>query len=313
MKKLNAKLALGLLSLTFCLAATAAQDAANEQGIKDSGRGLAEPSKKLSRERIDREARQAAQESREQPVKDALMAVQQSAQAMEFLDKNDAKQAKAALEGALGKMDLVLASHPNVALVPVSAEVRIIDLNADDARINHISSTVKDFVKQGQYQAARLLLRDFASEIDLTALNLPLGSYPPAIRRASKKIDQNKLPEAKSDLLTALNSLVLTERVTPLPIIRAQALVDEVSRQAQAGKIDKKEADVLLEDANRQLVLAEKLGYGTRKQDFDNVLTSIKQVQASIDKGQAPKSLLGKIEDSLKTIKDKVSRAPASL
>ena len=284
------------------------QNAAPVQGVKEGAR-----SQQLEQERVEAERNQAIQKSKTLPIDEALSAVQETRRAVDLLAENNPSQAKAALERALGKTDLVLSGHPNLALVPLLVDVRVVDINADLSNLKRIANTAKDLVKHSQFQAARQILRDFASEIDLTTMNLPIATYPGAIRTASHMIDQGKNVDAKMQLWAALQSLVVIEQAIPLPVIRAQALVDDVSHQVTEKKIDKSQANQLLSDADHQLAIAELLGYGTQGQDFKSLQVSINQIKDSINHDRDSKGLLAKVKSGLQAIKQKLSRVPASL
>jgi len=54
-------------------------------------------------------------------------------------------------------------------------------------------------------------------------------------------LEQGKIQEARKHLLVALHTLVIAERPIPLPVIRTQALIEEVSRQVNENKINKEQ------------------------------------------------------------------------
>lgn len=72
-------------------------------------------------------------------------------------------------------------------------------------------------------QRARSLLEGLGSEIVFTVTNLPLATYPDAIKAIVPMIDEGRIKEAKVALGLALNTLVLTNHVVPLPILRLDA------------------------------------------------------------------------------------------
>ena len=266
----------------------------------------------VTQQRIQSEASEASQRPDVQPVAEALSAVQQTQDAVHLLDQNQPDKAKAALVQALGKTDTLLANHPNLALIPLQSEARLSDTSADDATLKQTGNEIKGLVAQGQFQAARPLLRNFASEIDIDIVSLPIATYPNAIREASKLIDQGKIPEAKASLLAALRTLVVAEKAIPLPIIRAQALVDDVSSQADQKKLDKAQADRFLSQASQQLSLAETLGYGT-KDDFADLQNSIADAKHKVDQSQQPQSVLAHLKSGLKSLHDKLSKAASQI
>jgi len=79
----------------------------------------------------------------------------------------------------------------------------------------------------GRLQAARRLMGSLASETVVSVSNIPLSTYPGAIKDAAKLIDENKTNEAKSALQNALNTQVVTETIIPLPVVNAQTSLKE--------------------------------------------------------------------------------------
>ena len=95
-----------------------------------------------------------------------------------------------------------------------------------------------------------MLLHGLTSEIRVRTYDLPLATYPASLGEAARLLDEKKTNEASNALMTALNTLVVIDRVTPLPLLVAQAAID--SAQADASK-DKNAAQALLGAAKAEL------------------------------------------------------------
>ncbi|MDR3607152.1 MAG: YfdX family protein [Oligoflexia bacterium] len=274
---------------------------------------MTDRSKQLSQERIESESAEAVKDPTAKPVTEAVAAVTETRTAVQYLDQNRPDQARDALSRAIVKSNIVSSMHPMMTLVPVSFNLQVTDTIASDATLKRVTEEVKKLVDSGQYQAARPLLRDLASEIDVTTVNLPIATYPSSLRSAASLIDRGKVAEAKSQLLSALHSLVINERIIPLPVVRAQALVEEVNRQVLAKKVDKEQASIFLSDADQQLALAEKLGYGTRKQDFSDLRASIQEIKRSIRLDQQPQTFIARVKSDLQSLKERIWNAVAAV
>jgi hypothetical protein len=268
------------------------------------GSGSSARSNQLSQERLEKERAQAEVKAHTLPVAEALSAVEQTQAALKALNEHDNAKAKTALDDALAKTDLLVKNQPGLALVPLAAEVRIMDLAVDDQAAKRIAGRAGDLMQRGQIQAARKILATFASEIDLSTMNIPMATYPGAIRAAQRLMSEDKSQAAQGVLMAAMNTLVVVDQSIPIPVVKAQALVDEVHRQESKGKVDRKEADLLLDDASSQLTLAQTLGYGDKK-DFDGIESSIKLARADIDKNGKDKSLLARIKTELAELRAK--------
>lgn len=271
-------------------------------------RNLSQRSQELTRDRIEKETARAKEDPRNQPIAEATAAVKDTRAAIQFIDQNKAQEAKANLADATGKLDVLLSSHPNMTLIPFAANIRIHDTNADETTIKKTTADIRDLVKKGEYQAARPLLQSLQSEVDVATINIPVASFPPAIRNASSLLNQGKLKEAKLQLASALQAIVVIEKSIPLPVIRAQAMVDEVSRQASEKKIAKAEANQLLKDADQQMNLAESLGYGNKK-DFADLRSNINSVRMAVNTDKEPKSMIARVESDLQILREKITKS----
>jgi hypothetical protein len=107
-----------------------------------------------------------------------------------------------------------------------------------------------------------------ASEIVIAVTNIPLASYPAAVKAVVPLIDQGKIEEAKAALQLALSTLVETLSVIPLPILRAKLLVkraEPLTEDGQRSEASNERLQTLLNEARQQLEMAELLGYGKRR------------------------------------------------
>ena len=81
-----------------------------------------------------------------------------------------------------------------------------------------------------------------------------------------------------------LNSLVVTEKVIPLPILRATYLLKNAEKLTKKSHRDKKtntKLNKFIEEARYQLEMAELLGYGT-KEKFSPIYNQIDIIENKI-------------------------------
>lgn len=272
---------------------------------------LSERSKEITNEGVQRETEREAQVAKIRPVEEAFHAVEETRKAIQLLNQNQPHAARNALGIAIQKTDTVLSEHPNLSLVPIDFNIRVIDFSpSSEAAIKQITDETKKLIYQGQFQSARILLKGLASEINISTVNLPIATYPDVIRIASGLIEEGKIREAKARLLTAISNLVIIETIIPLPIVRAEALVEEAHRLVENAKFDKKQANQLVVDAEQQVLLAQNLGYIKNKNSFSELQNSIKALKKLIDSGQnqESKGLLAKMKNGLSELKASFSR-----
>src|SRR5205085_370381 len=125
-----------------------------------------------------------------------------------------------AAEHVTGKLDLIVAREPALALARINVVTIIRDLYSNVDTVKAAVRQAKDYLAEGKVQEARALLNGLASEAENQVTNIPLATYPAAIKTIAPLIDAGKIDEAKTALQTALNTLVIQSFITPLPKIR---------------------------------------------------------------------------------------------
>jgi hypothetical protein len=225
---------------------------------------------------IERQRRDAEQQAEKTLDKEAISAIEETEKAIRAIAANNTSEALAAIERATGKINILLARNPANALIPVNSEVEVIDAAPHDLQlIDELTDAVEAAVDDKNYPA-RALLDVLRSEIRVRTYDLPLATYPDALMEAARLLDQNQSKEASRLLLTALNTLVVIDRVIPLPMILAQAAIDEA--QALREK-DKDEAQRLLSTARNELERARELGYLGDDSEYDALDEAISDLE----------------------------------
>ncbi|MCG6863248.1 MAG: YfdX family protein, partial [Chromatiaceae bacterium] len=114
----------------------------------------------------------------------------ETANALKALDEDKPDEALAALEKATGTLELILARDPGLALAPVDVEVVTYDLSASLDTVKTIIEEAEDYLEDGEIQKARRpLVANLASEIRFLTTNIPLATYPDAIKAVTPLID----------------------------------------------------------------------------------------------------------------------------
>lgn len=266
---------------------------------------LSEYSMRLACEGIYREGK--AREEGARPVLEAVTVIRETQDALKFIQLKNTDEAKAALRRTLGELDRLLGSHGEAALLPISTEVHIVDNEPDQQTIEEVSGLVEELIAGRHYQAARLLLRDLACEIIVISAYIPLATYPDIMRKALNFLNNARIAEAEAALMVALESLVIVEDDIPLPIVRAEALVEEVNRLAYEGGFEKAHVQLLIREAGQQIGLVENLGYGTRKEEFAEIYSALRDVQTALDQGEKSLAFLDRLRGIVKDFKERVT------
>lgn len=250
---------------------------------------------------VDKKAAKKAAEKRKKITAEAVAAIDETMKALKLLDEKKTEEALAALERATGKLDLILARDPSLDLAPVDVEVVTYDLLADLDTIKAVIKQAKDYLEDGEIQKARPLVANLASEIVFRTTSIPLATYPDAIKAVAPLIDEGKLDEAKAALQAALNTLVTTDDVIPLPALRATHLLKNAEALAENEKRTDKDNETLskqLEEARKQLKMAELLGYGDKK-SFKSMYEQLDQIEKKTAGGKSGKGWFDKIKQHL--------------
>ncbi|RSY76569.1 hypothetical protein DAH66_21270 [Sphingomonas koreensis] len=239
---------------------------------------------------------------REELLQDAVSALQETENALAALDKKDAKAATAALERATGKLEIVLARNPNLALAPVDVSIVSYDVLGSVDAVNALRKSAEEALEDGRLQEARHLIEGLASETVVRVSNLPLATYPDAIKAAAVLVAQNKLDEAKAALEAALSTIVIRGVIHPLPLMRASAAIEEARKLAantQRGAGDEARIQRLLTTAREQLRLGQALGYAT-KDEMKDLLKTVDEIEDGTKNKGAATSIFDKIRERFK-------------
>src|SRR6185369_3828065 len=114
-------------------------------------------------------------EKRKAITAEAMAAVGETRNALKALDEGKKDDALAALEHATGKLDLILARDPSLALAPTNVGAVTVDVTADINNIRQVRKEAQRLMDEGKVQAARQLLKGLASETVISVTNIPLA------------------------------------------------------------------------------------------------------------------------------------------
>jgi hypothetical protein len=262
------------------------------------------PALNAAQSTVDKQSSDTTAEKRKKILEDAKAAIAETEKALKDLEEKKKDDALQSLALATGKLELILARDPALALAPIDVAVVTHDLLAKQETIKALTEEAKEKMKNGEIQGARKLLAGLASEIEYRTTSIPLATYPAAIKAITPLIDAGKLEEAKAGLRTALRTLVVTTEAVPLPRLRAEYLVKEAQRLAEKKDRSANENRRLkknLGEARNQLKLAELLGYG-KKDAYQAIYQQIDELEQKTSGGKSGKGWFDKIKASLKNL-----------
>ncbi|WP_456405405.1 YfdX family protein [Thiolapillus sp.] len=253
---------------------------------------------------VDQTSADKAASQREKITKEAVAAIEQTQKALQALNDGKTDDALKALEAATGKLELILARDPKLALVPVNVDMVTYDLFASVDTVKAAIKEAKDLLDDGKVQDARRLMSNLASEVVISTTSIPLATYPDAIKAISPLLDKGETEKAKLALQAALNTLVVTAEVVPLPLLRSQhmlAAAEVLAEKEKRSEEDNQKLDNLLKAADEELKLAEVLGYGSKK-DFAPLHEQIGKIKDKASGGKSGKGWFDELKSALKNL-----------
>jgi hypothetical protein len=251
--------------------------------------------------KADSQTQNQTEEKRKTLMAEATSALQETQAALKYLDGGKTKDALAALERATGKLNIILARDPKLELAPAGVNVVTYDFQGGLDAVKRARKRAQDLMDEGRLQEARALLKYLASETVISVSNIPLGTYPDAIKNAVKLIDENKMSDAKRVLQAALNTQVVTESVVPLPVMRAQESLkaaEPLAEKKDRTKEDNERLKASMDQALSQLELAQEFGYGT-KGDFDKLYGQLRTLEEKTADNKFGTGWFANIKDSI--------------
>jgi tetratricopeptide (TPR) repeat protein len=267
---------------------------------------FATSSKTISKDAIKVEKHNQDVKSQTKIIKEAVEAVMLTQKVLVDISKKDKNQAIKDIEKAIGKLEVVLAKKDSPVMLPIDSSISAYEFRAGSETIESGLKSVKKLLNDGKIQQARELLNTFQSEIDITTVNLPLASYPAALKLAASYLHDGKLNEAKDVLEMALSTLVTTKVIIPIPLVTADALIHDAKKIA---KKDKKQALKHLEMAKEELRKAKLLGYTSDSDVTYKALDkAIEKVQKEIKGKNKAEKLFEDLLNKLKSFKDEATK-----
>lgn len=239
----------------------------------------------MSRQMLAAEVQKQAQnEVKKQQAyfqKEALTCIKETNETLKALASGNLKKAKEQVQKAKMNAKKVMTKLPDIQYVLVNISVSSSDFISTIEQVDKLQSETKKAINKGLYQKASDLLGQMKSEIDITTVNMFFSIYPEKLEQVDSLLRRKKVSDAENILYGLLNSLEIKQIVLPLPVLRAEALVDQA---AKSSKTNNNVAVNLLKNADYQLQLADAMGYGNYDKEY---LSLSKQIRNTIKNSQA--------------------------
>ncbi len=250
---------------------------------------------------VEAEADKATAERRQKIIQGAVEAIAHTKNALTALEEERIDDALEALALTTGKLELIVAREPELALAPTDVAIITRDLYATPAAIQMAIDRAEDALANGKVQGARHILDGLGSELVFSVTNLPLATYPDAIKAITPLIDDGKIEEAKQSLHAVLNTLVVTDHIVPLPVLRSEALLEraeELAEKSDRTNAENGELSNKLAAVRNQLEMAELLGYGD-DEDFERLYAQLDDIEEKTEDGKSGEGFFDRLKSSM--------------
>tara|TARA_R110000868_G_scaffold410962_1_gene701098 strand:+ start:2810 stop:3745 length:936 start_codon:yes stop_codon:yes gene_type:complete len=265
--------------------------------------------KKAFQETIDNEVKETIALSNDKLMIDAIEVIEATKEARRSIADSSFADAKSFIELAIGKAGALTALNSKLAFAPVDFTVETHDLVTDISSIKTISESAEEALEEGKIQEARELLQGLRSEMIIKEYQLPIVTYPVALKAALILANEEKYQEANVLLNATLNTIVVENKIIPLPVLRAERMLEEVETLVNKDDFNKDDVKLLLENADYEINFAEALGYGKKDKEYKELYSAIKEVKKQMMDGSNTneQGLIKKLRKKLKQFKERIS------
>ncbi len=261
-------------------------------------------------DKVDQEIKDILSLANDERIEDAVQIIAYTEEAIKHIIDSNYVDATEKLEDAIGKSAVMTAARPELSFFPLDVHVTTRDLVIDIDALKEIRKEADRLTDEGYLQAARHLLKDLASELEISTPMLPVATYPTALSMAAKALNDNKPDEALIILNTALSTVFIETKYVPLPLIRAERMLEEISILLEKEEKNADNINTLLENAEYQIRFAEALGYGKRDREFEELYSAIKEIKSELKKDDGDSASLTKeLRSKLNNFKQNISKA----
>jgi hypothetical protein len=132
---------------------------------------------------VKSQAEKAISQQRKKIIDEAVSALPETKNALRALDEKKTEEALAALERASGKLDIVLARDPKLALAPIDIDVTTYAVYATLDAIKKAKEQAENYLEDGEVQKARVLKCVCSAHRDRKFVPNPAPQQLQAVRR----------------------------------------------------------------------------------------------------------------------------------
>lgn len=251
----------------------------------------------VEKEKIDRTAKL---------TKEAIATIGETESLLNVVAKGKKQDAIKKGKVLIGKLEVLLAKDPSLALLPVDVDYQKEEFVADIKVVRKTTKAAKEAMNKGYYRTASDLLKDLRSEMVINTYFMPTDTYPKAIKEAVVLLEEDKIKDAKLILQKVLGTVVIQKTILPLPVLNAEQMIIEAATIDAKDHENVDKVTNLLNNADYQLQLAEELGYGKKDKDYASLAESIKNLKKSVANKENSEGKFEKLKDNIKKFQNRL-------
>ncbi|MFW5773059.1 MAG: YfdX family protein [Tangfeifania sp.] len=212
------------------------------------------------------------------------------------------------IDKALAKADLIIRSdHPTKIISEVNIEVIDRVENAEEA--TEIILNIDSLMELGELQQAKNLMTKLTSELRITRESISISDYYKILKNANQLLKEKEREKALRELNSMLSGITIERSITPLPLIIAQKMVNEMEKLTNNESPEKEDILVILNNARYQIRFSEMLGYGKTEEEYQHIYNRINEIETRLNENNfsGVKKRIQDIDESLKQLQSDIS------
>lgn len=221
----------------------------------------------------------------------------------------DEKYAEAieTINRAIAKARLIEMGPAKRIVTEVDIEVieHVNDAEAAYGLINRIDSLMEN----GEFQKAKCLMGQLTNELRITRENISISNVLQSLKNIDQFLKAKQYENALLELNNILDGVSAERSITPLPLIIAQRMINEMEALLEKENPNKEEASILLVNAEYQLQFSELLGYGKNHPGYETIFDRIETVQKELESEefQSVRDLIAEVRTVLNNLQKDIA------
>jgi hypothetical protein len=187
--------------------------------------------------------------------------------------------------------------------IAVNAEVK------DAQSATKIIGTIDSLIQLGEMQKAKRFISQLSNDISITKESISIPHYVNVIETAEVNLKNKQYEEALLALNSVLGNVIIEQSIIPVPLIRAQMMVEEAENLISGTNFEQGKITTLLENTEYELKFSELLGYGKSENRYNDLVEKLEKLMENVHAKNIAqvKSQIKTLREDLKDFKNDIS------